>query len=665
MGSSDRKTRSGVGGQGSSLLAISTLGAAFGFTPWVIGADAPWAQFAFRAMGLTALLVVSLGGLRGVLTGSSWAMRTAAACFVLVAISSLSAALSIHWGKSLEAMLNLLAVAGLFLTAAIALRGASAMRLLAMFEVFAAIPVTVVGLAQHFRPDLISVGNSYPGRAVGPFLQPNRLAGYLIAVVPLAIALSFAVQDRWLRAALLVATFGITFCLVVTYSRGAWVAFGLGLVALGFMLFRQPDLAPKPLLAGAALAVLAVAFLLQIPSILARVAPKSASGAAWNLPIDPEREGSSAMRRAIWSGALRAAWNRPLSGWGIGAFREAYDRSKSDVLKELEAEGGRTADQAHSFYLRVLAECGVLGLAAFLVFVALSLAAGFHGLGSSGPVEGRILVAGLAASVIALLAHAALEDNLSFIPHGTLLFANLGLLVRTAPGPRRPMPSPARGIGGAWAAVAALGIVLSASSAMAATDAAQGARLLSAGQVNQARARYAMASRLAPWDDRIAVADAEAAEMAARGGAGTAALHDAESSYRHALAVNGSDPVTRHELARLYLAHTADFGPGAAVSALRELRLALNQNPYYAEIRNDLGVALLATGDRAGAEQAFQRASEGRRDFVDPVLNLATLALRDGNVAEAKRLVDLALERNPGSARAAAMRVSMLGQTTK
>src|SRR5262249_26973309 len=269
------------------------------------------------------------------------------------------------------------------------------------------------------------------------------------------------------------------------------------------------------------------------------------------------------------------------------------------------------------------------------------------------------------ASVVALLAHAALEDNLSLIPHGTLLFANLGLLVRTAPGPKRPLPSPARGIGGAWAAAAALGILVSASSAVAATEATQGARLLSAGQVHQARDRYASATRLAPWDDRIAVAGAEAAETAARGGGGIAALHDAEASYRRALALNGSDPVTRHELARLYLAHAAAFGPSAAPSALRELRLALNQNPYYAEIRNDLGVALLATGDRAGAEQAFRRASEGRREFVDPVLNLATLALRDGNVAEAKRLVGVALERNPGSARAAAMRESMSGQTTK
>jgi O-antigen ligase/Tfp pilus assembly protein PilF len=662
MASSNRKTHSGVGRKGSSLLSICTLSAALGFTPWIIGADAPWAQFAFRAIGLAALFVVSLGGLRGVFMSSSWAARASAGCFLLVALSALSAAMSVHWGKSLEAMLNLLATAGLFLTAAIALRGASAVRSLALVEVLAAIPVTLVGLAQHFRPDLLPAGNSYPGRAVGPFLQPNRFGGYLIAIIPTALALTFAVQDRWLRAALLIAVFGITFCLVATYSRGSWIGLGIGMVALAAMLLLRPELTPRPILVAATLATLALAFLLQAPSILYRVAPKSAAGATWNLPIDPEREGSEAMRRAIWSGALAASAKRPLLGWGIGAFREAYDRCKSDVLKRLEAEGGRTADQAHSYYLRTLAERGALGLAAFLGFAGIALAAGFAAIRAGDQLESRILVAGLAASVIALLAHAVLEDNLSFVPHGTLLFANLGLLVRTSPG-RWEAPSRwARRISGAWAVAAVLGVGLSGASVAAAAEAQQGAKALRMGQVDQAKERYAAATRIAPWNDRYAVAGAEAAEAAARGGRGIDALRDAESSYRRALAVNGSDPVTRHELARLYLAHSADFGPTAPASALHELRLALTQNPYYVEIRNDLGVALLASGDRAGAEEAFRRASQGRRDFVDPILNLATLALRDGNVSEAKRLVEAALERNPGSARAVAMRESISGQ---
>ncbi|HET9251862.1 MAG TPA: tetratricopeptide repeat protein, partial [Candidatus Eisenbacteria bacterium] len=115
--------------------------------------------------------------------------------------------------------------------------------------------------------------------------------------------------------------------------------------------------------------------------------------------------------------------------------------------------------------------------------------------------------------------------------------------------------------------------------------------------------------------------------------------------------------------ARLYLANANAFGSEGTQRALRELGAALEQNPHYAEIQNDLGVALLATGDRSGAETAFRRAGEGRRDFVDPLLNLATLALRDRDRAEAARLVEEALTRNPGSARAVALRETIAGRT--
>ncbi len=662
MASSGREPRSRVGGKDASVLAFCTLVAAVSFTPWVIGGEAPWAQFAFRAIGLTALGVLSLAELQGAVTHGPWATRASMGGILLAAASILSAALSVHRGKSLEAMLNLLAILGLFLTAAVVLRGGRLFRGVALLEVLAAIPVAVVGLAQHFRPDLLPAGNPYAGRALGPFGQPNRLGGYLIAVIPLAVALSFAVQDRALRAALLIAAFGLALCLVVTYSRGAWVGMAAGVVVLAGLLIRWPELAPRPLLAGAALAAVLVPAILYGPSLLSRVAPKTSPGGTWNLPFDPEREGSGAMRRAIWTGAITAASARPAAGWGIGTFREAYDRSKSETLKRLEAEGSRTADQAHSFYLKTVTEQGVVGLAAFALLLTFCLGAGAAALASGLSVETRLIVVGLTASVAALLVHAALEDNLSLIPHGTLFFANTGLLAAAAPGPSSRPSRRSKWAAGAGAILAVAGVGLSAASAAAATSARDGARAGAASQWVEAKARYAAATRLAPWEDRYAVARAEAAEAAARGGRGVAGLREAESWYRSAIRTNGSDPVTRHQLARLYLAHSDAFGPAGTAGALRELRAALDQNPYYAEIRNDLGVALLASGDRAGALEAFRRASEGRRDFVDPLLNLATLALEEGDVEEAKRMVGLAIGRNPGSARAAAMRESLSGQ---
>jgi len=370
------------------------------------------------------------------------------------------------------------------------------------------------------------------------------------------------------------------------------------------------------------------------------------------------------MRKAIWGGALAAASQRPALGWGIGSFREAYDRSKDDTLKRLEAEGGRTADQAHSFYLETLTERGVLGLAGLLFFVGIGTVAGLTVLASGSP-ELRLLGAGLLASTAALLVHGAMEDNLSLVPHGTLFAANLGLLVAAAPAAAssRAAARPRRAAGIAGMGVAALATCVSIASFAGAAQAGAARADLVSGRPERAMERYAAASRLRPWDDRIQVARAEAAEAAARGGRGIVALREAEASYRAALAVNGSDPVTRHQLARLYLANASAFGAEGTERAVRELRAALEQNPHYAEIRNDLGVALLATGDRKGAADAFRRAGEGRPDFVDPLLNLAMLALQDGNRMGAERLVEEALTRNPGSARAAALRQSIAGRT--
>jgi O-antigen ligase len=571
--------------------------------------------------------------------------------FVFLLASALSAAFSIHRGKSLEAMLNLLAISGLFLTAARFVRGTGLLRAMAFLEVLAAIPVAALGLLQHFRPELLPAANSYPGRALGPFGQPNRMGGYIVAAIPVALALAIVAQDRVLRAGLLIAAFGLALCLVATYSRGAWLGLAAGLVVLAATMLRWPELSPGPGVLLAALACISLPAILLAPSVISRMESRQSAAPAWNLPIDPEREGSGAMRRAIWSGALAAAAHRPFLGWGIGAFREAFDRSKSSTMKRLEAEGGRTADQAHNHYLGLLTERGVLGLAAFVVLAALCLGAAATAMASGTPAMGRVLVAGLAGSVVALLAHGLVDDNLVLVPHGTVLFANLGLLA-AVPAAVRPEPRRAGWTGRLSMLVALVALGASVASFAASRDAQAASQ---AGPTGVAVSTLREASDLAPWRDDIAVAHAGRAEAWSRAGGGTPALREAEDAYRRAIAINGSDPVTRQELARLYLAHPEVWGSEGGSAALTQLRVALAQNPFYAEIRNDLGVALLRSGDSAGARQAFLRAAEGRREFVDPLLNLAALAIQSGDPVEARTWLTRALERNPGSDRARMM----------
>src|SRR5258706_4692219 len=131
MATSDRGPVSPFGSPPSCLLALITLVAAIGFTPWAWGAGVPWAQFAFRILGLTALGSVSLEHSRNPSARSVWEARATRAMLVVVLVSALSAAFSIHRGKSLEAMLNLLAITGLFLAAASSVRGAGMLRAIA------------------------------------------------------------------------------------------------------------------------------------------------------------------------------------------------------------------------------------------------------------------------------------------------------------------------------------------------------------------------------------------------------------------------------------------------------------------------------------------------------------------------------------------------------
>jgi Flp pilus assembly protein TadD len=663
MASSHPRASAVVGEDGSNLLAVITLVATLGFVPWVSSAEQPWGLLAFRVLGLAALAATALWSARGH-TISRWGARAATASILLAALTALSAILSVHRGKSLEAMLNLLAIMGLFLAAALLIRGARRIRLVAVVEVFAAVPVALLGIAQHFRPDLLPADNSYPGRALGPFGQPNRLGGYLIAAIPLCVALAFAVHDRALRLALLLAVLILAFSLVTTYSRGAWIGLGAGLVTLAALLVRWPALRPEPALAAVAAALILLPVLFALPSIAARLTPRAATSPAWNLPIDPEREGSGAMRRAVWSGALAAMAARPVLGWGVGAFREAFDRSKSATLRRLEAEGGRTADQAHSYFLETLSERGVLGLAAFLMFVSVILAGGLAALGTGAPAEARLLSAGLFASIVALLAHALFEDNLSFAAHGAVFAVNAGLLTAAAPrGASERKSLPRRSFAIAGVVIALLAVGTSGVSALAASTALDARAELRSGQPTAALAGYGKAAKLASWDDRYALGAASAAQAVAVSDPSRAAasLMDAEKFYRQAIAANPNDPVTRHELARLYLGNPGQFGDRGVHLAITELQTALAQNPYYAEIRNDLGVALVRTGDDAGAAEAFRAASEGRRTFVDPLLNLAALAVRHGDRAEAARKIDEALARDPESVRARAMKAEITG----
>lgn len=182
-------------------------------------------------------------------------------------------------------------------------------------------------------------------RMSGPLENPNLLAGYFSIVI--AFWCGYRVfrarsRDSIAGAAGLV-LFGI--CLLLTYSRGAWLSIFTILVGLGIWSKKR-----KYLFGGLFLLLLLV--FLGEASILERI----------QSVFQPLAESSSAMRLAIWHSTLYMIWDHPVFGIGWGAFPAVYP-----IYDYFMGEGQIVLYHAHNLYLQIAAETGLVG---FLLWIS-------------------------------------------------------------------------------------------------------------------------------------------------------------------------------------------------------------------------------------------------------------------------------------------------------
>ena len=193
------------------------------------------------------------------------------------------------------------------------------------------------------------------------FLLSGWLSQYLVIATPVALAALAGAgrrARRLLPALLTLAVVG----LALTMQRGAWVAAALQLVFWALVAARAGSLPRRQLrrlaLAGLVVAALAVALTAGLGS-LGTVARRASS-----------IESGLTARSPVWRAAVEMTAERPLLGWGLGSYSPAYDL----LHPRGSPEAHRFRGTAHSLYLNVSAERGLLGLVA-LALVGWALAA--------------------------------------------------------------------------------------------------------------------------------------------------------------------------------------------------------------------------------------------------------------------------------------------------
>jgi len=293
----------------------------------------------------------------------------------------------------------------------------------------------LIGIWQYqfrgFGPENFQIlGDHY--RAYGTFEQPNPYAGFLGLVWPIAAGLAGAYLVRAWRtrraapalAGAVLAGLAVVMLagLYVSFSRGAWLGAAAAGLALVAVLPRRIWLGVGLVGLGLAGGWLLAANNLLPASVTARLAQVGDFVNTTDVTgIDITGDNFAIVERlAHWQAAEGMARDYPWLGVGVGNYETAYPQYS--LINWPTALG-----HAHMIYLNVLAETGLVGLAAYTVLWLAVFALTIRTISRTQGLA-RGLALGLLGAWVHLAAHQIVDDlYVNNIP--LTIGALLGLLV--------------------------------------------------------------------------------------------------------------------------------------------------------------------------------------------------------------------------------------------
>ena len=202
--------------------------------------------------------------------------------------------------------------------------------------------------------------------------------------------------------------------LLMCFSRGVWLSV---IIAVGFMLLQlgRGVTHKKVLFIGAACFILLVC--LNLPGVYSIIIERVSSA------VDISYASNRA-RLLRWAQAVVMFLESPILGKGYGAFAMLYEEDVALV-------GSYTAQYqlgAHSEYLQVIAELGIVGLGVWVWLNIAFLRYGFRALKTIDDGFYRAVVIGLMAAEISLMVHFTVNNLLNGDAIGIPFWGIYGLL---------------------------------------------------------------------------------------------------------------------------------------------------------------------------------------------------------------------------------------------
>jgi len=215
------------------------------------------------------------------------------------------------------------------------------------------IPLAHQGLYPMFLPDgkmIVVKKGAVELRNQWPFAHHNRLCSYAL-LVTLFVWLQFFVTRNWeLKTLVAISTIIPVWCMIVTLTRGGWIALAVGALALVLLINWRS--------VWVVLAIVFAAWLVSPAVVRERLAT------VLRPSTYTKSEGTFHLRIHLWGWALDIIRKYPVLGLGAGwELFEDYVKSHYPLV-----EPDMATSNAHNNFLEIAAESGIPAAVVFLAF---------------------------------------------------------------------------------------------------------------------------------------------------------------------------------------------------------------------------------------------------------------------------------------------------------
>jgi O-antigen ligase len=271
-----------------------------------------------------------------------------------------------------------------------------------VFMIISATLVATYGILQKlgYNPLFYGTTMSTEERSYSTLGNPIYLGGYLIMVIPIAIAFFFNSDVVLYKVSLFVSILIMYCSLIFTYSRGAYIGFLFSLFVFFYFLGPKYIIEYRRILLYLIVSFLVLFVIFSKQQITTPDGKKDLIERI--ISIGDIRENASAARLVLWKGTLKIIKDYPFLGTGLETFGIIYPKYQDPSYLKFE---GRLvmAGKPHNIFLQTAINSGLAGIFVYLWIIVIFLRYVVEKIKKTDYINERIIYVSVLSAIVGYL----------------------------------------------------------------------------------------------------------------------------------------------------------------------------------------------------------------------------------------------------------------------